>query len=86
MTTSVLGSTLASLSLWTMSLIDSMVPFLLEEGVLVELLLVVSLWLLRRKSGVHLEVTADEELTRHDCGVVWELFGKVFGYRKVIGV
>jgi hypothetical protein len=30
---------LASLSLWTMSLIDSMVPFLSEEGVLVELLL-----------------------------------------------
>lgn len=34
MTTSVLGSTLASLSLWTMSLIDSMVPFLLGERVL----------------------------------------------------
>lgn len=33
-----------------------------------------SLWLLR-KSGVHLEVTADEELTRHDCGVVWGVVG-----------
>jgi hypothetical protein len=31
MTTSVLGSTLASLSLWTMSVIDSMVPFLFRE-------------------------------------------------------
>jgi len=32
-----------------------------------------------RKGGVHLEVTADEELTRHDCGVVWGLFGVVLG-------
>ena len=45
-----------------------------------------SLWLLKRKSGVHLEVTADEELTRHDYGVVRGLFGRVVGYRKVIGV
>jgi hypothetical protein len=63
-----------------------MVPFLLEEGVLVELLLVVSLWLLRRKSGVHLEVTADEELTRHDCGVVWGVVWEGVGYTEVIEV
>ena len=70
-----------------MSLIDSMVPFLLEEGVLVELFIAwVSLWLLRRKSGVHLEVTADEELTRHDCGVVWGVVWEGDGYREVIEV
>ena len=38
--------------------------------------------MLRRKSGVHLEVTADEELTRHDCGVVWGLFGRVLGIER----
>jgi hypothetical protein len=29
------------------------------------------------RGSVHLEVTADEELTRHDCGVVWGGFGVV---------
>jgi len=52
-----------------MSLIDSMVPFLLKKSVLavldgVEVEAAV-------RGSVHLEVTADEELTRHDCGVVW---------------
>jgi hypothetical protein len=36
----------------------------------------VSLWLLRGIGSVHLEVTADEELTRHDCGIVWGVVGR----------
>jgi hypothetical protein len=45
----------------------------------------VSLWLLRGKESIHLEVTANEELTRHDCGIVWVLFGGVFGIEKSSG-
>jgi hypothetical protein len=41
---------------------------------------------LLRKSGVHLEVTADEELTRHDCGVVWGVVWEGVGYTEVIEV
>ena len=38
------------------------------------------------RGSVHLEVTADEELTRHDCGVVWGVVWEGDGYREVIEV
>ena len=52
-----------------MSVIDSMVPFLLGERVVS----CAGAWYVEAavRGSVHLEVTADEELTRHDCGVVW---------------
>lgn len=56
-----------------MSVIDSMVPFLLGERVIS----CAAAWYVEAavRGSVHLEVTADEELTRHDCGVVWGVVG-----------